>query len=77
MTRDEIIEAMDWHAPSTETGPDSLLARVERVIARAVVEEREACAKVCDELGERIHGPGRDDSEAFDCADAIRARGEK
>ena len=42
MTRDEIIEAMDWHGPSTETGHDILLASIERVIARAVTVEREA-----------------------------------
>lgn len=36
--------------------------------------ENEACAKVCEYLGREIHGEGRDDSEAFDCADAIRAR---
>ncbi len=37
--------------------------------------EREACAKVCEEVGFAVHGPGREDSEAYDCADAIRARG--
>ena len=30
--------------------------------------EREACAKVCDDLWE-------DDGTAYDCAEAIRARG--
>ena len=37
--------------------------------------EREACAKLCEEVGFAVHGPGREDSEAYDCADAIRARG--
>lgn len=42
MTRDEIIEAMDWHLPTVETGPQSLLARVERVVAMTEAREREA-----------------------------------
>ena len=42
----------------------------------AVLAEREACAKLCEEVGFAVHGPGREDSEAYDCADAIRARGE-
>ena len=27
----------------------------------------------CEVIGHAIHGAGREDSEAFDCADAIRA----
>ena len=39
-------------------------------VAAAVEAEREACARVCDEIG------GRDsDSHAWDAAAAIRARG--
>ena len=44
---------------------------VEQMLAwgKACVEaEREACAKVCDELQKQWHGQWR-------CADAIRARG--
>ena len=41
----------------------------------AVLAEREACAKLCEEVGFAVHGPGREDSEAYDCAAAIRARG--
>ena len=40
----------------------------------AVAAEREACAKVCDELSERWPDEGGD---ARSCAYAIRARGEK
>ena len=32
----------------------------------------EDAAKVCEALGTIVHGEGRDDSEAFDCADEIR-----
>ena len=39
-------------------------------IARAGVEPREACAKVCDEFGDKMGGS----VGAYDCAAAIRAR---
>ena len=47
MTRDKIIKALDWH-PSVCQGPQSLLVRIERVVAQAEAQEREACAKVCE-----------------------------
>lgn len=46
------------------------LAEFARLI-RADMQER--CAKVCEQVGFDAHGAGRDDSESFDCADAIRA----
>lgn len=48
----------------------------EHIARLATAEERDACAKVCEDLGHECHGEGRDDSEAFDCADRIRARSE-
>jgi len=42
-------------------------------IRKAVLEEREACAKVCDELV--LEHPGRADLTAKQCAFAIRERG--
>jgi hypothetical protein len=42
---------------------------VKRMIEEAVKQEREACAKVCDDLWE-------DDGTAYECAEAIRARGQ-
>jgi hypothetical protein len=71
MTREEIVRMAkevgyglslsDMHAPA-----------LERFAALVAAAEREACAKVCDEVG------GRDnDSHAWDAAAAIRARGEK
>ena len=62
MTRDEIIRALDWHAPTVEAGPQSLLRRIESLVAQAEAAEREACAKQLDALG-NDH-----------CAAAIRAR---
>ena len=41
----------------------------------AVAAEREACAKVIDDLS--LAHPGRADLTALQCAAAIRARGEK
>ena len=38
-------------------------------IKAAVLIEREACARLCDDLWE-------DDGTAYDCAEAIRARGQ-
>ena len=39
-------------------------------IKAAVLIEREACARLCDDLWE-------DDGTAYECAEAIRARGKK
>jgi hypothetical protein len=56
-----------------EAGLDDFFCRdlmLERFAALVAAAEREACAKVCDEIG------GRDsDSHAWDAAAAIRARG--
>ena len=40
----------------------------------AVAVDRETCAELCEEVGFAEHGPGREDSEAYDCADEIRMR---
>lgn len=50
-------------------------ARLKRFAGIAATAEREACAKVCDEL----HWPWRmgDESGPKECAAAIRARGTK
>ena len=47
MTRAEIIKALDWH-PSVCQGPQSLLVRVERVVAQAQAQERRRCAQIAD-----------------------------
>ena len=77
MTRDDIIRmareagfeidccSLEWHD------------RIERFAALVAAAEREACAKVCDEMEEKA-----EDTECckwptpIDCAAAIRARGE-
>ena len=45
-------------------------AYIVNMVQIAVREEREACAKVCEELGYYVRHGG------WTCADAIRARGE-
>jgi len=47
---------------------------VRLIIEGAIAAEREACAKVCDELV--LEHPGRADLTAIQCAHAIRARGQ-
>ena len=105
MTRDEIIRAMGWNpAASCEAGPQSLLRRIESVVALAEAQERdrlegrfkqlealmqireqqpnkpcclaerEACAKVCDELAWDDAGDSAEGKRQ--CAAAIRARGQ-
>ena len=61
---------------------ESVSWQAERVIAclkaleKAVLAEREACAKVCDEVGERrLHSMHKHTSS--ECAAAIRARGQE
>jgi hypothetical protein len=58
---------------------------LKRIIEKAVADEREACAKVCDAEARQFErnsdGYSRDEQYdwkadgAHDCADAIRARG--
>ena len=83
MTRDEIIKALDWHAPSVAGGPQSLLRRIEKLVAMAEAAEREACAKVCDpepSLPNEAYivlNNKATKATMRRCARAIRARGEK
>jgi hypothetical protein len=76
MTQDEIIAmakqaGFDTDLPAYENGA-ALAIKLALLVA---AKEREACAKVCDEL----HWPWHigDDSGPKQCAIAIRARGEQ
>ncbi len=71
MTQDEVIMALrkvveenTHYTTWTVSTPHLVL-----LVNLAIEKEREACAKVCDDLWE-------DDGTAYDCAEAIRARGE-
>jgi hypothetical protein len=57
-------EYKSWHVSTKH-----LMALVERVVA----EEREACAKLCDEIATE---DGWEGGYAYRCVEAIRARGE-
>ena len=78
MTQDEIIRmAREAGAEAThyETWGDVYefdVELLERFAALVAAHEREACAKVCDEIGGGMSHP----YIANNCAAAIRARGE-
>jgi len=67
-----------WESSDDGRGGLKLLESVEKLIALTRADEREACAKVCDDK----HDTWRWDDEADsasgprDCAAAIRARGQ-
>lgn len=75
MTRDEIAKRFEtffeWDADdrSIVTSTSAKLF-AEHIAGLAVAAEREACATVCEEHW-------RNNGNAMECADAIRARGEK
>jgi hypothetical protein len=72
MTQDEIIEmAIEAKLPHYwESGNEIVyIERIEHFAKLVAQHEREACAIVCDDLWE-------DDGTAYECADAIRARGQ-
>ena len=54
---------------------DANLQQIEIIVEAAVAAEREACAKVCVDLV--LAFAGRADLTALQCAEAIRARGDK
>jgi hypothetical protein len=71
MTQDEVIMALHkvvaentHYTTWTVSTPHLVL-----LVNLAIEQEREACAVVCDDLWE-------DDGTAYDCAEAIRARGQ-
>lgn len=51
-------------------------AQVQAMIKKAVRDEREACAKVCEILGAEDDSFYAEFSRATNCAAAIRARGD-
>ena len=86
MTRDDIKrmaqeagmregESGDWTAADAAlTYPECVYTEnLERFAHLVAAAEREACAKVCDELV--LEHPGRADLTAKQCAFAIRERG--
>ena len=75
MTQDEVLKELriviaDNQQFTTWTVSTPHLVEL---VNRAVLHEREACAKVCDELSDKHTWEG---CYADECAHAIRARGE-
>ncbi len=77
MTRDElrdlVLEAgIDWHKHWNDDGSNRLEHLATLIAALVAAAEREACAKVCDDIDVEYEG---EDVLATWCAAAIRARG--
>ena len=75
MARKAGVRSADGYKLTVSHMSIDTLKRLEALVrADAIAGEREACAKVCDEL----HWPWRmgDNSGPKECAAAIRARGE-
>ena len=65
MTRDEIIERMNWDPALVKEG-DSLISKIERIVRAAEQAEREACKDAV-----------RFADNGTEAVELIRARGEK
>jgi hypothetical protein len=61
-TTEDLLAELDWQIVENWT----------RAMVKGVETEREACAKVCDALGDEYA-----DANPADCAAAIRARGQE
>ena len=68
MTRDEIIERLNWHPPNV-SNTDTLIVKIESIVRRAEAAEREECAKLAESLPMQQEIDVRDQ-----CAATIRAR---
>ena len=79
MTRDDIIRmAREAQLPYYfRTGEINNIEQVERFAALVAAVEREACAEICDEQMEIREINTAMAVAAGNCADAIRARGDK
>jgi hypothetical protein len=85
MTQDEIIEMAEqagvdewWDSGNEqrEVLQEHLEAFAKLVAAKATASEREACAKVCEELPPVGESKQWERATLKDCAAAIRARGQ-
>jgi hypothetical protein len=79
MTQDEIIEmaveaGFDWSGKELTWEGVICTEEIEALIKLAIAKEREACAKVCEQIDTAAFGGERPTPN--DCAAAIRARGE-
>ena len=72
MTRDDIIRIYEKANGWSPEGWDKTVDELERFAALVAAAEREACAKVCEQLGEEYAYANEEH-----CAEAIRARGQE
>jgi len=78
MNREQLCQLLGWLQVPKESemlgrGQHSvLLDRIETIVQQAVLAEREACARVVEQLGRGHSAPFAE----YDCAEAIRARGQ-
>ena len=82
MKQDEILEALhkvvqeNKHYTTWTVSTPHLVA----LVKLAIEHEREACAKVCDVIAQKMddegEGPTGNIGWVIDCAEAIRARGQ-
>ena len=70
MNRDDIIRMYEKANGWSPEGWDKTVDELERFANLVAAAEREACAAVCDKLGDEYA-----DANAADCAFAIRERG--
>jgi hypothetical protein len=81
MTRDDIMRMSREAVTKDDGGYFSTYEYLERFAALVAAAEREACAKVCDAAAKKMddegEGPTGYISWVYDCATAIRARGNK
>ena len=71
----ELVDLERFAALVAAAERDANLQQIEIIVEAAVAAEREACAKVCVDLV--LAFAGRADLTALQCAEAIRARGDK
>ena len=69
MTRDEALMHLTVAYGHNPAVADFNISAVNYVLDSLIQTEREACAKVCDDLWQ-------EDGTAYDCREAIRARGQ-
>lgn len=77
------LDGLDDSGFLIEYGDEALEAAIERAIQAAILDEREAIARMCDEIGatyDHVTGIGTHGNELIEIrsiAARIRARGEK
>ena len=75
MKQDEIIE-MASKVYGTKDFHESALFHLEAFAKLVEAKEREACANLCEDQAQEYYSDGSKRAMNYQCADAIRSRGE-